>query len=334
MEWYLQVLVFALETLLVVIGIGAVILLIAAVVARSSSSRSDLEVERLDRHFKKLARRLKFFTLTDKDAKKDAKAAQKSDKKNEVKPTTFVLDFKGDIKASAVDCLREEISAVIGAASAGDDVVLRLESPGGMVHGYGLAASQLLRLKKANLKLTVCVDKVAASGGYMMACTSDRLLAAPFAIVGSIGVVAQVPNVHRLLKKHDVDYKEYTAGEFKRTVSLLGEITPKGEEKFLEQLEDTHVLFKRFVTENRPAVNTEKVGTGEHWYGAQAQALGLIDGISTSDELLMDLAKDRRLLNVRFHKKQKLNEKLSGFMGKAVENGFQRLLEELSTRRY
>lgn len=337
MEWYLQVLVFALETLLVVIGIGVVIFLIAAAVARSSSGRSDLEVERLDRHFKKLARRLKSYMLHEKDAKKHAKAEQKEqkkEKKSEGKPTTFVLDFKGDIKASAVECLREEISAVLGAAGEGDDVVLRLESPGGMVHGYGLAASQLLRIKKGGLKLTVCVDKVAASGGYMMACTADHLLAAPFAIVGSIGVVAQVPNLHRLLKKHDVDYKEYTAGEFKRTVSLMGEITEKGEKKFLEELEETHVLFKKFVTENRPVVNVDKVGTGEHWYGAQAQALGLIDGISTSDELLMERAKERRLLGVRYQKKQKLNEKLSGFIGKAVENGLQRALEELATRRW
>ena len=108
---------------------------------------------------------------------------------------------------------------------------------------YGLAASQMQRIRDKKLKLTVCVDKVAASGGYMMAVVADKIIAAPFAVLGSIGVLAQVPNFHRLLKKHDVDFEMLTAGKYKRTLTMFGENTDKGREKFQEDIEDTHVLF-------------------------------------------------------------------------------------------
>lgn len=333
MESLQQILVFAAEVLLVVVGVGAVAILIAQLVAKSSH-RSDLEIESLDKRYRKLGMRVKSRLLPAKEFKKLAKAEKTENKDEPTKATTYVLDFKGDVKAGAVECLREEITALLKAAGKDDEVVVRLESPGGMVHGYGLAAAQLIRLKDAGLKVTICVDKVAASGGYMMACTAHRIVAAPFAIVGSIGVVAQVPNFNRLLKKHDVEYKEYTAGEFKRTVSLLGEITEKGEQKFKEQLEDTHILFKDFVKEQRPALDVSKVATGEYWYGRQALALGLVDAISTSDDVLLKAAETRRVLSLKLNKKQPFNEKLSGLLGRALKKGLLESAEELESRRW
>ncbi|HRO66418.1 MAG TPA: protease SohB [Pseudobdellovibrionaceae bacterium] len=334
MEYLFGFLVFFGKALIVLAVIAALIILIAVLVARSSA-KSELELERLDRQREQRARQIRLSLMSPKDRKKELKKDKKKHKEEkERKSHTFVLDFKGDTKASQVDSFREEISALLEVATPQDEVVLRLESPGGMVHSYGLAASQLLRIKKANLRLTVCVDKVAASGGYLMACTADRIVAAPFAIVGSIGVVAQVPNLHRLLQKNQVDYKEYTAGEYKRTISILGQITEKGEEKFLQQLEDTHLLFKKFVIENRPRLDLPKIATGEHWYGTQALELGLIDEILTSDEVLRDAAKTRAVVQLKYQKKQGVGEKLSNIMGRAAQGAFEKTLENLENRRW
>ncbi|MFI9651198.1 protease SohB [Guyparkeria sp. LHSS19-1] len=204
---------------------------------------------------------------------------------------TFVLRFHGDIRASAVEALREEVSAVLQAAEPGRDrVLLVLDSPGGVVPGYGLAAAQLARLRKAEIELIAVVDRVAASGGYMMAAVANRIVAAPFAIVGSIGVVAQMPNIHRLLKRNDIDVELHTAGQHKRTLTLLGENTEAGREKFREELEQTHVLFKQFLNRYRPKLDLEKLATGEHWYGEDALELGLIDDIGTSDDWILEAA--------------------------------------------
>src|SRR5690554_6020942 len=225
-----------------------------------------------------------------KDKKRELKSAAASDSENPTDNTPkrlFVLDFDGDIKASANANLREEITAILGVATERDEVVVKLESGGGMVHSYGLPASQLTRITERKIPLTVCVDKVAASGGYMMACVANKIVAAPFAILGSIGVLAQLPNFHRLLKKNDVDFEMFTAGEYKRTVTMFGENTPKGREKFIEELEDTHVLFKEFVSEHRPQVDISKVATGEVWYGRRALEVNLVDELCTSDEYLL-----------------------------------------------
>nr|MBP7884346.1 protease SohB [Acinetobacter sp.] len=191
------------------------------------------------------ASRLELLQLVQQLAK-EAKVRKKNDQK------IFVLDFKGDIQASAVDTLREEITLILATAKAGHDrVIVRLESAGGMVHGYGLAAAQLVRLRDAGFHVTICVDKVAASGGYMMACIANEIVSAPFAVVGSIGVVAQVPNFNRLLKQHNVDFELYTAGQYKRTVTMFGENTAEGKAKFEEELQQTHVLFKHFIEKYR-----------------------------------------------------------------------------------
>lgn len=329
-----QFFLFAGESLTILFVIAIVLVLIAVLVARGSVEQ-DLKIERVHVKFRKLRGFLEAKAFTPKALKALAKerkkkaAAEKDLEKNRV----FVLDFKGDVKASAVDTFRDEVTTVLQVAQAGDEVMVRVESPGGMVHGYGLAAAQLLRLRDKKIPLTICVDKVAASGGYMMACTADKIVAAPFAIVGSVGVVAQVPNFHRLLKKHDVEYKEYTAGEFKRTVSIFGEITAKGEEKFKEQLEATHVLFKSFVQKYRPQLNVEKIATGEYWYGEQAVGLGLVDTIQTSDEWLLSRLDSHLMLEVKMEKKQPFAAKLTGLLGRAVRQGLLGAVEELESRR-
>lgn len=335
MEILWNVVTFACEVILIVLGLGAILILIAQLVSRGGP-KSELEIERLDQQYQRRGLRIKEAVLNEKDLKKIHKRLKKEAKAEDSgreKPVTYVLDFKGDVKASAVDSFREEVSAIVDTVTTKDEIIVRLESPGGMVHSYGLAAAQLLRLKNTGAKLTICVDKVAASGGYMMACIGSRIVASPFAIVGSIGVVAQVPNLHRFLKKHDVEYHEYTAGEYKRTISVLGEITQKGEEKFKEQLEETHVLFKNFVSENRPALDIAKIATGEHWYGRQALGLGLIDEISTSDEVLLKAALTHRVLHVKFNRKAPLSERMSGVLGRALHRGLIATTEELESRR-
>lgn len=267
-----------------------------------------------------------------------AKAALKATKTNAVKAEddsespsdipasrarVYVLQFSGDMAASAVTHLRQEISALLAVAVAGrDEVVLLLESPGGVVHGYGLAASQLARIRDAGLSLTICVDKVAASGGYMMACLANRLLAAPFAIIGSIGVVAQIPNFHRLLKKNDIDVELMTAGQYKRTLTLLGENTEAGRQKFQQDIDETHVLFKGFVQQWRPQVDIEVVATGEHWFASQALPLQLVDALQTSDDYLRQRAKDADLFALHWRQRKTLGQKL----GLVAEESAERVL--------
>ncbi len=272
--------------------------------------------------------------LKTKEDKKRAKALKKSvpentedteqlaEKAEDAHKRLFVIDFDGDIKASEVDSLREEISAIIAIAGKQDAVLLRLESPGGMVHSYGLAASQLQRLRDKDIELTITVDKVAASGGYMMACVANKIVAAPFAIIGSIGVIAQIPNFNKLMKKMDIDYEQHTAGEYKRTLTVFGENTDQDREKFREELEDTHQLFKAFINDNRPELDVESVATGEHWYGTQAVEKGLIDEISTSDDLIIQAVKDCEVFEVSFEIPKSFGEKF----GLNVEAAFNRFV--------
>lgn len=236
------------------------------------------------------------------------------------KPKVWVLDFKGSMDAHEVTALREEVTAVLAVIKPQDQVVLRLESPGGVVHGYGLAASQLQRLRDKNIPLTIAVDKVAASGGYMMACVGNRIISAPFAIIGSIGVVAQIPNFNRFLKNKDIDIELHTAGQYKRTLTLLGENTEEGRQKFREDLNETHHLFKDFVHQMRPQLDIEQVATGEHWYGQQAQEKGLVDEIGTSDDLLLGLMEAHDVLNVRYLQRKKLMDRFTGSAAESADH--------------
>ena len=274
---------------------------------------------RINEQRKKIAQttasKLELLQLSQQMAR-EARARKKNNQK------IYVLDFKGDTAASAVEQLREEITLILATAKAGRDrVVVRLESPGGMVHGYGLAAAQLVRLRDAGFHLTICVDKVAASGGYMMACIGSEIVSAPFAILGSIGVVAQVPNFNRLLKEKNIDFEMYTAGEYKRTVTMFGENTEAGKAKFEEELQQTHVLFKQFVEKYRPQLNVEKVATGEHWYGQDALDLKLIDKLQTSDEYLLSLLPQHDIYAIQTRKKPTLGEKL-GLQAAQIADSF------------
>jgi serine protease SohB len=266
-------------------------------------------------------------------AKADKKAGKEAAVENEpAKKRVFVLDFDGDIKASAADLMREEITAILTMARKEDEVVIRLESGGGMVHSYGLASSQLQRIRDRGIPLTVCIDKVAASGGYMMACIADKIVSAPFAIVGSIGVVAQLPNFSRLLKKHDVDFEMFTAGEYKRTVTMFGHNSAKAKEKFNADLEETHVLFKNHVTRFRPSLNIEAVATGDTWYGQDALENKLVDELGTSDDYLVNACNDADVFEVSYEFKKSLQEKLGFAVQMGIEKAATRFLTMLNAQ--
>lgn len=302
----------------------AVLMVVAVMFALGSKGRrpdrGHIEVTSINDSLSNVTRTLKQMVLSESAWKAEAKVEkkqQKEQKKSEKtvdeqsrKPRVYVIDFEGDVQASAVDQLREEVTAVLSIAEAQDEVVVRLESPGGMVHSYGLAASQLSRIVGKNIKLTVAVDKVAASGGYMMACLATHLIAAPFALLGSIGVVAQIPNFNRFLKGKEIDVEVLTAGEFKRTLTMLGENTEQGRQKFIEELEDVHTLFKEFVKESRPIVDTEVVATGEAWYGRRALEHNLVDALQTSDEYLVDRCESADVYRIRYVEEKNRMDKL------------------------
>ncbi|WP_342648985.1 protease SohB [Pseudomonas sp. REB1044] len=299
-----------------------------------------LQVTRLNTFYKDLRERLEaglFEKAELKALRKQQAKAEKQVKKGKAKPQekgrVYVLDFDGDIKASATESLRNEITALLTLATPQDEVVLRLESGGGLVHSYGLAASQLARIRQAGIPLTVCIDKVAASGGYMMACIGDKIVSAPFAVLGSIGVVAQLPNVNRLLKKHDIDFEVLTAGEYKRTLTVFGENTEKGREKFQEDLDVTHQLFKDFVARYRPQLHIDEVATGEVWLGVAALNRKLVDELSTSDEYLSTRAREANLFHVHFAERKSLQERIGMAASGAVEKALIGLLSKLGRLR-
>jgi serine protease SohB len=318
---------FAAKGFIVFATIAAIVLFCAAVLRRRRPRGSWLRVKRLNQQIEALGDALRGNTMEKKDLRKLRKSRKKLEAgRAGVRPNVFVLEFKGDLFATAVRNLREEVTAITAVAGKGDEVVIRLESAGGAVPHYGLAAAQLMRLREKAIKLTVCIDRIAASGGYMMACVADTIVAAPFAIIGSIGVVAQVPNFHRLLEKHDVDFQEMTAGEFKRTVSVFGEITEKGRKKFQEELEDTHLLFKEFVKIHRPKLDLERVSTGEHWLARRGLDLGLVDELRTSDEYLVGRAAAANVYQVSFERPRSLRERLGAMAGKSIDRLFVALL--------
>ncbi|GLR03174.1 protease SohB [Vibrio hyugaensis] len=346
MEFLLDYGLFLAKIITVVAAVVVLLIIAKSAGGKSGAAKGELEVTNLSERHKDAIEQLEhhlhddaFIKARDKAAKKEEKEKNKSrgkeikqaskegslDSKRE--PHLFVLDFNGSIDAKEVGSLREEITAVLAVAREGDEVLLRLESGGGMVHGYGLASSQLDRIKAAGLPLTISVDKVAASGGYMMACVADKIVSAPFAIVGSIGVIAQIPNFNKLLKKHDIEYEQLTAGEYKRTLTMFGENTDKARDKFKQELEGTHVLFKDFISERRPALELEKVATGEHWFGTQAKELGLVDEISTSDDLVVAACKEKTVLAVHYVQKKKLADKLAGVAGKVADSVVLKLAE-------
>ena len=323
--------------------VAAIVLVAASLVAIGQRQKAEqheghIEVRDLNEKYRQIGDSIQHMVVEADELKVLKKAQKKADKqlakqarKKSGKPAEsggerrkrlYVLNFEGDLKASAVDNLREEISAVLPQIVAGDEMLVKVESPGGLVHSYGLAASQLRRIRDAQVPLTIAVDKVAASGGYMMACVANQIVAAPFAVLGSIGVLAQLPNFHRLLQKNNIDFELFTAGEYKRTVTMFGENTDKGREKFLEDIEETHELFKDFVSSNRPALDIARVATGEVWYGSKALEVGLVDALQTSDAFVQQRLADWDVFEVKFVHKKNWQEKLGLAAEGALEKAF------------
>jgi serine protease SohB len=322
MAFWLDIAAFVIKALIIVAAIAALAILIARLARSGEAKEKEIKVKSLNERYDDMRDAMDGALLDKKERKalartrkKEAKAEAKARRGQEPAKRIYVLSFKGDLRASAVKRLGAEIDAVlIVARPQTDEAVIRIESPGGTVTGYGLAAAEILRLREHNIKVTASVDQVAASGGYMMACAADRIVAAPFAVVGSIGVVAPVPNLHRLLQKNEIDFEEMTSGEFKRTVSVLGEITPAGREHFRGKLEDTHEAFKSHVARCRPKADMAKVANGDHWLAREALALGLVDELATGDELLFRARDSARLYEVSTEaRKNLLQQLLSGF---------------------
>lgn len=324
MEFLYDYGLFLAKTLTLVLAVGAVILMVVVATIKPKARKGELYFDDLSDEFSAQQSDLQQ-QLLDKKAFKQWQKQQSG--KAVPQDRLFLLDFHGSMDAHEVDSLREEISAVLAVAEPSDEVLLRLESGGGVVHGYGLAASQLERLRQRKIKLTVAVDKVAASGGYMMACLGDKIIAAPFAILGSIGVVAQLPNFHRLLEKNYIDFEQFTAGEFKRTVTLFGENTEKGKQKFQQELEETHVLFKHFVQRHRAQLDIDEVATGEHWFGYQALELKLVDELTTSDDYLLNQLAFKRVYKVQYRLRKSLAEKAGLAAATAASRCWQQLLQ-------
>ena len=318
LDYLLQYGLFLAETLTVVAAVAAVILLIAALAARrrGGSGPERLEVRDLGARYRDMKQILENGLLGAKERKAAVKVrkretkARKKDARS-TRPRVFMLDFKGDMRASAAASLREEVTAVLAFARPEDEVLVRLENTGGLVHEHGFAASQLMRVRERGIPLTVSVDRIAASGGYMMACVADRILAAPFAILGSIGVLAQIPNFHRLLDRHGIDFEQFKGGEYKRTVTLFGENTDADREKLRQDIEEIHTIFKHFVTEQRPGLDIDKVATGEHWLARRAKDLGLCDELITSDDYLLAANERAELVGVRFEARKRFATRLA-----------------------
>ncbi len=320
-QFFIEYGLFLLKVVTIVVAI--VVIIAVAASAGRKANQEGLEVESINKKYKSLASALRQAVLNKDQQKKEVKAEKKRDKAEakEVsdRPRSFVINFKGDLKASAVPSLREEVSAVLDVAKDDDEVIVCLENHGGVVHEHGLAASQLARIRDREIPLTVCVDKVAASGGYLMACVASKIYVAPFAILGSIGVLAQIPNFNRLLDSHGVDFEQVTAGKYKRTVTMFGENTDEDRAKLKEELEDVHALFKAAVSKYRPDLDLDKVATGEHWYGTTALELGLADEIKTSDEFLIERAADRDLYQLTYRIKQPLQKRLMANIDSTLE---------------
>lgn len=328
---------FLAKAVTLVVAIVVVLIAIVASASRQKPGKGHLEIVSLTEQLNDIKHYARSVLLDKaamkklaKEQKKEGKKAksEKDKKEDEEASRLFVIDFTGSMDAHEVERLREEVTAVLCVAQKQDEVLVRLESGGGVVHGYGLAASQLQRIKEKGIKLTVAVDKVAASGGYMMACVADTLLSARFAYIGSIGVLAQIPNVNKLLKKHDIEFEQHTAGDYKRTLTVFGENTEEGREKFRKDLENIHVQFKDWVKSQRETLDIEKVATGEVWLGSEAKEMGLVDDIMTSDDYILSHHPAREIFAVKYATKKSMAEKLGISVSAAAESTVMRLLSK------
>ena len=329
---FIELGLFAAKTAIIIASILFVLVTFFALLAKAKEKiKSRLVINHLNRHYQETAEQIYAETLPKKAFKRYLKSIRRAEKARNVvddqKKTVFVLNFHGDVRASAVSHLSEEITAILTVAKPQDEVLLRLESAGGVVHGYGLAAAQLMRLRAKKIPLTIAIDKVAASGGYMMACVADKIIAAPFAIIGSIGVVVQFPNFHRYLQDKNIDFEQHTAGEFKRTITLFGENTEAGRQKLQQEIEDIHQLFKTLIADHRKDIDIQKVATGEYWMGQQALDLKLVDTLETSDDYLLTKSQDTDLYEVYYEIRKPFLARLTGSANSFLREKFSQLLK-------
>lgn len=333
-------LLFLAQTVTILVALCAIVVLIAMLAGHKQPETERLELKKINERLRDYKTTIESAILTKEQIRKQRKAQKKHDaqeaqaQREHPRPRVFVLTFDGDIKASGVAALAEEITAILTLATAQDEVVVKVYSPGGLVHAYGLAASQLRRLREHGIPLTVAIDKIAASGGYMMACVANHIIAAPFAIVGSVGVVAQIPNLHRLLKKHDIDIELHTAGKYKRTLTVLGENTKEGREKFQHDMEETHQLFRDFVTQHRPQIDAERIATGEYWHASQAMDIKLVDKLQTSDDYLMTKAQTADVLALSLTSRPSLGQRLTNMLTTVYERGSAYLHQSSNENRF
>ena len=335
MEFLTEYGLFLAKSVTFLVVVALIVGLIAS--AGQKSKPSKIKITHLNKKYDALKKHLQEAVLDKKQLKqisKDEKKAKKDASSSETLEKVYVINFNGDIKASQSEQMKDEITALLSLGDGIDEIVVNVESGGGMVHQYGFAASQLERIKKTGIPLTVCVDKVAASGGYMMAVVADKIVAAPFAILGSIGVIAQLPNFNRLLKKNDIDFEVHTAGEYKRTLTVFGENTDKAREKFREDLADVHVMFKQFVGERRPIVDVEKVANGDVWYGQKALEVNLVDELKTSDEYLQLRCNSADVYVLSSEKKKTVFEKLGMAAQAGVSSGIESALQKMSFQKW
>ncbi|NCX93878.1 MAG: protease SohB [Gammaproteobacteria bacterium] len=336
MDYLVNYLVFLVETVTIVVAIAIILVIFFGLLARGRQRvEGQLIIEPLHEYYEDQKKALMEEVCCRKERKAEAKRRKREQKMNrknqELRPKSslYVLRFEGDIQASSVESLREEVSAVLQVAKPQDEILVLVESGGGLVHGYGLAAAQLERIRRRGIPLTVAVDKVAASGGYMMACVANRILAAPFAVLGSIGVVMQLPNFNRLLEKKGIDYEQVLAGEFKRTLTVFGKNTDDAREKVQEEINQIHELFKLFIAKYRPTVDLHQVATGEHWFGTDAKHLNLVDEIITSDDYILS-AFETDSVNI-FEVRYDIRRSLSQRMFSSVKNACLSLSNTLKT---
>ena len=326
-EFFSEYGLFLAKSLTVLVVIWIILMLLISF-SKKSRTHDHFEITHLNKKYKTATDTLRFSITPKKELKKVKKEDKKEFKKekkalaDKSRKRIFVLNFLGNIKASAVRHLRKEINAIITVATDKDEVVVCLENAGGIVHEHGFAASQLMRVKKKGIPLTVAVDKVAASGGYMMACVADKIIAAPFAILGSVGVLAQLPNFNRMLDKHGIDFELMKAGDLKRTITMFGKNTAEDRERFNEQLEDIHALFKEFVKENRPNLDIDKIATGEHWLGSRAITLNLVDELITSDDYLLEASNDADIYEVTYTVPKTISERIATTVQMTVDKLF------------
>ena len=335
MEFLAEYGMFLAKSLTLVVTVALIVAVVTG--AGDKLKAASFKVIHLNEHYANLKAQLHQAVLDKKELKliqKNEKKLNKAIDKNLIKPKVYVLDFNGDIKASQSDQLKSDITALLSLGGNIDEVVVKVESGGGMVHQYGFASSQLDRIKSKGIPLTVCVDKVAASGGYMMAVVADKIIAAPFAILGSIRVIAQLPNFNKVLKKNDIDFEVHTAGEYKRTLTIFGENTDKAREKFKDDLKDVHVMFKNFVSSHRPQLDVNQVANGDVWYGSDALKVNLIDSVMTSDEYLQSRCDEADVYFISHEKKKTIAKKLGLAAQNAIGQGVENAITKMSFNRW